>query len=79
MTEAEWLSCADLPRMLDFLRGELITLVDAASSERQDQVRRHVLRIVNPRKARLLACACCRLIWRLLKDDRSRNAVEITE
>lgn len=63
MTEAEWVACSDVTRILEFLGGRFL---HGNTSERQ-------------RKLRLFNCACCRRIWHLLTDERSRKAVEIAE
>jgi hypothetical protein len=33
----------------------------------------------SPRKLRLLACACCRRVWEVMKNRDSRKAVAVAE
>jgi hypothetical protein len=80
MTEQEWLACADPKPMLDFLRRGIIALVDELPTpESRETMRRTLEGTIVTRKLRLFACACCRHIWTLLTDERSRKAVEVTE
>ncbi|OAI47680.1 hypothetical protein AYO44_09285 [Planctomycetaceae bacterium SCGC AG-212-F19] len=64
MTEAEWLACLDSLEMVDFLMPSSLPMGFGKVSER---------------KLRLFGCACCRRIWRLLTDPRSRRAGEAYE
>jgi len=57
MTEQEWLECAILKPMAEFLQ----------------------LPLLNERKRWLFACACCRRIWSLMPDERSRRVIELRE
>lgn len=82
MTEAEWLACTDPTPMLDYLRGD--PLPDdwkprLPLGQRLLSWVRRVMRPVSKRKAALLACACCRRAWDLMRDDRTRKGVECAE
>ena len=66
MDEHEWLVSTDPQRMLQVWRhrGTAPLRWWPAPSDR---------------KLRLFAVACCRQVWHLLTDERSRRAVEVTE
>lgn len=65
MTESEWLTSADPAAMLEWItRSSMPHLANVPPSDRQ---------------LRLFAVACCRQVWHLLTDERSRKAVEVAE
>ncbi len=64
MTEAEFLASEDPVAMLKALQSQ-----SRLRSEDEPSAR----------KLRLFACACCRNVWHLLTDERSRKAVEVAE
>lgn len=67
MTESEWLTSQDPAAMLSALAAKYV------------DVEREVHTEPSARKLRLFACACCRSVWHLLTDERSRRAVEVAE
>ena len=64
MTEAEWMAASDPETMLKWTR------------KRFDRAQRQSL---FDRRLRLFACGCCRLVWELLGDKRSRTALQRVE
>jgi hypothetical protein len=91
MTEPEWLACDDPSRLLSWLTGERTEegpallpppgLPPPAVWPTSTLLVRHVPPhpAATDRKLRLFACACCRRLWPLLTDPRSRAAVEAAE
>src|SRR3954454_7113282 len=79
MTEAEWLACTDPTPMLVFLRGPMVPSDLRLDSGHVIDMPDYPQSRVSDRKLRLFACGCCRRIWRLIRDQRSRAAVEVAE
>jgi hypothetical protein len=75
VTEQEWIDCADPAAMLEYLRPT--EAVEDPTGPAAIAPPRHPL--ATDRKLRLFACACCRTIWDVLTDDRSRKAIEASE
>jgi hypothetical protein len=63
MTEAEWLACDKVEQMLFYLKHKAKVVRSAKGR----------------RKLRLFACGCCRQVWPLIEDPRSRRLVELSE
>src|SRR4051794_1819171 len=76
MTEDEWEVCADPIPLLEYLGG----IRDGAlrhAPHAGAEINRNLHRL--GRKLRLFTCGCCRRVWHLLADPRSRTAVEVAE
>jgi hypothetical protein len=76
MSEAEWLACTDPERLFMFLLGRI---PPDGLGLRHGGVAARMMPGVTERKLRLYACAGCRRLWPLLKDERSQRAVETAE
>jgi hypothetical protein len=71
VTESEWLASEDLTAMWKFLRGHNANLAECVGGGKPVNL--------SDRKLRMFAVACCRQVWHLLGDEKSRNAVELAE
>jgi hypothetical protein len=79
MTEAEWLTSGDFRELVPFVQLCSLALYDDAPADFRPAMREHLLRLHSRRRFALFGCACCRTIWPLLSDARSRVAIETTE
>lgn len=70
MTEQDWLASTDPAEMLEWLSGPYRTGGNTVPQGRP---------LIIDRRLRLFAVACCRRVWHLLTDGRSRAAVEVAE
>src|SRR5438477_162038 len=74
MTETDWLTCLDPHEMLNYLEKSEGNWVQRFLNWLPSRSHR-----ARNRKLQLFACACCRHIWQLLSDERSRKAIEVFE
>src|SRR5262245_32917184 len=74
MTESEWLASEGPAAMLSSLLAEER---DGGHMGLYDVPRQ--VPLISARKLRLFSVACCRAMWPLLTDERSRKAVEMAE
>lgn len=71
MTESQWLSSSDPAAMMEVVRKDRQRVKSGPGWDNYY--------FASDRKLRLFAVACCRQVWHLLTDERSRRAVEVAE
>jgi hypothetical protein len=82
MTEQQWRRSANPKAMLDFVLARRKEWPGRLASARGKGKRRELLEAflgAEERRLRLFGVACCRRVWELLADARSRRAVEAAE